>query len=94
VDPRTTELETALAEERQAQATSESTIDDSNYRQIRKDMDSVRDKINVLKKKRELRGEFQPAADPTKVTEHDTQADKYLDARFGDKKVVSDKGDK
>jgi len=85
-------LETALAEERQVQAASECTIDDASYRQLRKDMDQVRDKINVLKKKRELRGEFQPALDQTKVTEQDTQADKYLDTRFSTKKdVASDK---
>jgi len=84
-------LETALAEERQAQAASESTIDDSGYRQIRKDMDSIRDKINVLKKKRELRGEFNiPTIDP-KVAEQDTQADKYLETRFSDKKEVATK---
>jgi len=88
-------LETALAEERQAQAASESTIDDSNYRQIRKDMDSVRDRINVLKTKRQLRGEFEPATETKKVTEQDVQADKYLDTRFGDtKEVVSKKTDK
>jgi chromosome segregation ATPase len=89
-------LETALAEERQAQAASESTIDDSNYRQIRKDMDSVRDRINVLKKKRELKGEFGPAAETTsKATEQDTQAEKYLETRFGDRKeVVSEKHSK
>jgi len=87
-------LETALAEERQAQAASESTIDDSGYRQIRKDMNSIRDKINLLKKKRELRGEFQPQIDSTKVTEQDAQADQILETRFGDNKVVSDKGDK
>jgi len=88
-------LETALAEERQAQAVSESTIDDSNYRQIRKDMDSIRDRINVLKKKRELKGEFAPAADTSKVTEQDTQADKYLETRFGDRKeVVSERSGK
>jgi len=88
-------LETALAEERQAQAASESTIDDSNYRQIRKDMDSVRDKINVLKKKRELKGEFQPPVDTSKATEQDAQADKYLEARFSDKKEqVSKKTEK
>jgi len=87
-------LETALAEERQLQAASESTIDDSNYRQIRKDMDSVRDRLNVLKKKRELRGEFAPTVDP-KAAEQDTQADKYLETRFGEKKEdVSKKGDK
>jgi hypothetical protein len=88
-------LETALAEERQAQAASECTIDDGGYRQIRKDMDSVRDRINVLKKKRELRGEFQqPTVDP-KVSEQDTQADKFLETRFGDKKeVAATKSDK
>jgi chromosome segregation ATPase len=87
-------LETALAEERQSQAASESTIDDSSYRQIRKDMDSVRDKIEVLKKKRQLRGEFQPAEETSKATEEDTQAEKYLEARFGDNKEVSRKTDK
>jgi len=88
-------LETALAEERQAQAQSESTIDDSGYRQIRKDMDSVRDRINVLKKKRELKGEFAPPVETNKVTEQDVQADKYLDARFSDKKEdVSRKDEK
>jgi len=78
-------LETALAEERQQQAASESTIDDSGYRQIRKEMDSVRDRINVLKKKRELKGEFAPALDTSKPSEQDVQADKYLDTRFSDK---------
>jgi len=88
-------LETALAEERQAQAASESTIDDSSYRQIRKDMDSVRDRINVLKKKRELRGEFSPVVETNKPSEQDVQADKYLDARFSDKKEeVSEKAEK
>ncbi|MFO0925616.1 MAG: hypothetical protein U0736_01085 [Gemmataceae bacterium] len=76
-------LETALAEERHAQAASESTIDDSSYQKLRKDMDSVRDRIEVLKKKRELRGEFRPAPIEEKVSERDVQADKYLDARFG-----------
>jgi len=88
-------LETALAEERQAQAASESTIDDSGYRQIRKDMDSVRDRINVLKKKRELKGEFAPPVETNKPTEQDVQADKYLDTRFSDKKeVISKKEDR
>jgi len=86
-------LETALAEERQAQAASESTIDDSGYRQIRKDMDSVRDRINVLKKKRELKGEFAPAVETNKPSEQDVQADKYLDARFSDKKEEVSKKD-
>jgi len=87
-------LETALAEERQAQAASESTIDDGSYRQLRKDMDSVRDKINVLKKKRELRGEFQPQIDPGKTTEQDAQADAILATIGAKKDVASGTGDK
>jgi chromosome segregation ATPase len=81
-------LETALAEEREAQAASESTIDDSSYRRMRKDIDSIRDRINVLKKKRELRGEFNPSVG-AKESEQDAQADKYLQTRFGDKKEVA-----
>jgi septal ring factor EnvC (AmiA/AmiB activator) len=38
-------LETALAEERQAQAQAEATLDDAGYLRIRKDMESVRDRI-------------------------------------------------
>lgn len=76
-------LETALAEERHAQAASESTIDDSGYRRLRQDMESVRDRIEVLKKKRELRGELRTSTRDEQVRERDVQADKYLDARFG-----------
>lgn len=76
-------LETALAEERHAEAASNSTIDDSTYRTLRKDMDSVRDRIEFLKKKRELRGEFRPTATESKVRERDVHADQYLDTRFG-----------
>jgi chromosome segregation ATPase len=47
-------LETSLAEERQAQAASESTIDDSKYRRFRKDMESIRERIEVLTNKRVL----------------------------------------
>lgn len=76
-------LETALAEERHAQAASESTIDDSGYRQLRKDMESVRERIDVLKKKRELRGEVRISTQDDQSRERDNQADKFLDARFG-----------
>jgi hypothetical protein len=76
-------LETSLAEERHAQAASESTIDDSSYRRLRQDMESVRDRIEVLKKKRELRGELRVNTKDDQARERDTQADKFLDARFG-----------
>jgi len=77
-------LETALAEERHAQAASESTIDDSGYRKLRKDMESVRERIDILKTKRELRGELRPdTVKSEQVRERDVQADKYLETRFG-----------
>jgi peptidoglycan hydrolase CwlO-like protein len=76
-------LETALAEERHAQAASESTIDDSGYRKLKAEMDAVRDRIEVLKKKRELRGEFAPIARDEQTRERDSKADKYLEERFG-----------
>lgn len=81
-------LETALAEERHAQAASESTIDDSSYRKIRKDMESVRERLDILKKKRELRGELRTTTNSEQTRERDTQADKFLDSRFGKKEVV------
>jgi len=76
-------LETALAEERHAQATSEQTIDDSGYRRLRKDMESVRERIEVLKKKRQLRGELRIDTPAAETKERDVQADKFLDTRFG-----------
>jgi septal ring factor EnvC (AmiA/AmiB activator) len=51
------QLETALAEERQAQAQEANTIDDAGYRRIRADLERTRDRINVLKEKRKLKGE-------------------------------------
>jgi septal ring factor EnvC (AmiA/AmiB activator) len=87
-------LETALAEERQAQAQSNSTLDDASYQRIRKDMDSVRDKIEFLKNKRELKGEASNG--PVRINEkqrvEDAKLDKYLETRFSSKKeVVSEK---
>ncbi len=80
-------LETALAEERNAQAASESTIDDSKYQQLRKDMDSVRDRIEVLKKKRQLRGELRITTNDEQTKQRDEAADKYLESRFGGNKA-------
>ncbi|MFO0877488.1 MAG: hypothetical protein U0840_08950 [Gemmataceae bacterium] len=84
-------LETALAEERHAQAASESTIDDSGYRKLRQDMESVRERIDVLKTKRELRGELRPTIKTEQTRERDQQADKYLESRFGPVKEVVDR---
>jgi septal ring factor EnvC (AmiA/AmiB activator) len=85
-------LETALAEERQAQAASESTIDDAGYRKLRKDMESVRERIEVLKQKRQLRGEFRISDTKDEQSRRrDAQADQFLDARFGKVKEVAGK---
>jgi len=78
-------LETALAEERQSQAASESTIDDASYRRLRKEMDAVQGRIDLLKKKREIRGEITISNRQKQVDERDTKADKYLTERFGGK---------
>jgi len=83
-------LETSLAEERHAQAASESTIDDAGYRRIRKEMDSVRERIEVLKKKRELKGEFRVTTKNEQTRDRETKADKYLQERFGKAKEVAD----
>jgi chromosome segregation ATPase len=87
-------LETALAEERQAQAQADSTLDDAAYQRIRKDMDSIRDKIELFKTKRELKGEANNG--PVRVNEkqraEDAKIDKFLETRFGEQKeVVSQK---
>jgi len=88
-------LQTALAEERQVQAQAQSTVDDADYLRIRKDMDSIRDKIEFLKKKRELKGEASDG--PVRATElkreQESKLDKAIEARFGAKKeVVSETG--
>jgi septal ring factor EnvC (AmiA/AmiB activator) len=87
-------LETTLAEERQAQAQANSTLDDASYQRIRKDMDSVRDKIEFIKTKRELKGEASngPVSINERQRTEDAKLDKYLETRFGGKKeVVSEK---
>jgi septal ring factor EnvC (AmiA/AmiB activator) len=87
-------LETALAEERHAQAASESTIDDSAYRNLRKQMESVRDRIKVMQKKRELRGELQITPADEQSKRRDEAADKYIADRFSKKatEVADGKG--
>jgi len=87
-------LETALAQEKHAQAASESTIDDSKYQQLRKDMEQVRERIDVLRHKRELKGEIRTTTKDDQARERDAKADKYLDERFGKVKEVVEGGTK
>lgn len=77
------QLETALAEERHAAAAADSTIDDAGYRRLRAEMSQVRDRIEVLKRKRELRGEIRTPDTDAKAQERDAKADAYLADRFG-----------
>lgn len=84
------QLETALAEERHAQAASQSTIDDSGYQRLKAEMDSVRDRINILKKKRELRGELRVTTQDDQAKQRDEQTDKYLESRFGKTNAADD----
>ena len=77
-------LETSLAEERQAQAASESSIDDSSYRKLRKDMDNVRDRIEILKQSRQLRGELRVPQVEAPKTEQTLETDRFIESRFSD----------
>jgi len=83
-------LETELAVERQAQASSESTIDDAGYRKIRKDMESVRDRIDILKKSRELRGELRVPQADDRQSQKTVEIDRFVESRFGDAPKVAD----
>jgi len=76
-------LEAQLAEERHAQAANESCIDDSSYLEIRKNMENVRERIEILKKKRELRGEIRLPEVSDRQKQQNAEADRFLEARFG-----------
>jgi chromosome segregation ATPase len=79
-------LETTLAEERQAQAAERHTLDDAGFIKIRKDMDSVRDRIEVIKQKRLLKGEANgPVRAVEERREESKKLDQYIESRFGDK---------
>jgi hypothetical protein len=80
-------LETALAQERQNQAAEQNTLDDASYQKLRKDLDSVRDKMEVLKQKRVLKGEVDgPVRADEQRKEQDAAIDNFLKDRFGDNK--------
>jgi chromosome segregation ATPase len=75
-------LETALVKERQVQAREENTLDDAGYQKIRKDMDKVRDRISVLKKMRELKGEANEEKAAAERREQERRK-QYIEKRFG-----------
>jgi septal ring factor EnvC (AmiA/AmiB activator) len=83
-------LETALAEERQAKAASESTIDDAGYHKIRKDMEGVRYRIDVLKESRKLSGELRVPQVDDRKTQQTKETDQFIETRFGDAPKVAD----
>jgi hypothetical protein len=79
-------LETALVEERQAQAQEANTLDDAEYIKIHKGIDSLRDKISVMKHKRTLKGEVRgPVRAAEERREQETRIDQFIEKRFGDK---------
>jgi len=79
-------LETALVQERQNQAAEQNTLDDASYQKLRKDVDSVRDKLEVLKQKRVLKGEIDgPARATEQRKEQEAAIDRFLNERFSEK---------
>ena len=83
-------LEATLIEERQAQAENARCVDSSGYRKIRSDMDAVRDRLEEMQTKRELKGEFKPAVKAKQNKEQDTKAEKILEQLRKDHKVAID----
>ncbi len=87
-------LETSLAEERQAKAASESSIDVAGYDKIRKDTEDIRDRIDFLKKSRELRGELHVPQANDRPNSQTVETDRFIESRFGDapkKEIVGGK---
>ena len=77
-------LKTALVVERRAEAQEASTLDDSEYLRAKKDLDNLRNKIDVLKKKRELKTEVHGYdAIGEERREQDARLDKFIEKRFG-----------
>jgi multidrug resistance efflux pump len=78
-------LQAALAEERLAQASSESQLDDGNYSRVRADIAAAREQLDVMRKTRELKGASTrgPIRAVEEAKKQDNQIDQYLDERFG-----------
>lgn len=73
-------LETALAEERRVQAQQQATLDDASYRKLTAEISGVREQIELLKKKRELRGVVTDG--PIRAAEQQREQDAKLKARM------------
>jgi len=76
-------LQLALEQEKQAQAAAVNTLDDSGYLKLRGQMDEVRNRLEVEKQKRLLKGELDTsvrAAEQKKEREADLNA--YIEKRF------------
>lgn len=78
-------LKTDLARERHLMAAEKKTIATPGFEKVRKDMDRVRDRIEELKLRREMRGE---AEGPVRAFEQRKkeleEIDNYLETRFAD----------
>lgn len=73
-------VETALSEERRVQAQQDATLDDASYRKLTTEINSVREQIELLKKKRELRGVVTDG--PIRAAEQQREQDAKLKARI------------
>ena len=79
-------LETALAAERQHQAAEQNTLDDASYKRLRKDLDRVRDKVEVMKQKQILKGEIDGPVQAEKRKEQEAANERFLNERFSEKR--------
>ena len=73
-------LETGLAEERRAQAMQGATVDDSAYRRLTDDLEAVKERVALMKARRELRG--QPDEGPIRAAEKARAQDERIKARL------------
>jgi len=79
-------LETALAQERRAQAEQARSLDDAAYRRLTDEITAVKERIELLKKKRELRGEVMegPVRAAEQQREEDAKLKERMDRRFAE----------
>lgn len=73
-------LETTVAEERRHQAEQETGVDDAAYRRIKGDLEAVKERVALMKKKREIRGEASDG--PVRAAEKDKAQDERMKARL------------
>jgi len=80
-------LETQLAAARQEQAESQNTLDDAGYQDIRKEIDAICGKMEVMKQKQILKGEIDGSVqDVEQRKEKEEKIDRFLQDRFGGEK--------